>query len=121
MTKEIVEKEELYNFNQLRDLSAGNREFIKSLAAIFVIASPVDSAAILNATKSGDWDTASNMAHKLKSTIDNMNISSIKGDVRTIEMDAKYKTNITALPELALKVDRVINEVAEQVRNEFGL
>lgn len=96
-------------------------DFIKSLAAIFVNASPYDSGAMVAASENGDWQTVSKLAHKLKSTVDGMNIFSIKGDIRTLEMDAKHKTNTAALPHLAVKVDSVINEVAKQVKKEFEL
>ena len=120
MIKEIVERKELYNFDQLQEMSSGNMDFIRSLALIFIKVAAEDSAAMVKAAKSGDWLTVSKMAHKLKSTVDGMNIFSIKKDIRTLEMDAKHKTNTSALPQLAQKVDRVIHEVAKQVRREFG-
>ena len=96
-------------------------EFIKSLAAIFIKTSPYDSGEMLEATNTGDWQKVSKYAHKLKSTVDSMNIVSIKSDIRILELDAKHKTNTEALPQLAIKVDHVINEVAKQVKRKFGV
>lgn len=121
MIKEPVSIKCLYNFDKLRDLVAGNDDFILSLVLIFLKTTPVDSAEMLKASQTGDWQKVSKLAHKIKSTVNGMSISSIKNDILTLEMDAKNKTNIAALPQLALMVDKVINEVVLQVKEEFNL
>ena len=121
MIIEAIEKRGLYNFDQLNEIAAGNMDFIKSLAAIFIKTSPYDSGEMLEATNTGDWQKVSKYAHKLKSTVDSMNIVSIKSDIRILETDAKSKKNTGSLGQLASKVDRVINEVAEQVKMDFDL
>ena len=121
MIKEPVQKECLYNLDKMREMAVGNDDFILSLVVIFLKVSPADSAEMLKASQTGDWQKVSKLAHKMKSTVNGMCISSIKNDILTLEMDAKNKTNPTDLPRLALKVDKVINEVAIQVRAEFNL
>jgi len=122
MIEEVaVETEELYNFDQLHEIASGNPDFIKSLASIFLQTVPGDAALIVAASKAGDWQTVSKLAHKLKSTIDSMNIYSLKTKIRTLEMDAKNKINTAGLSVLAENVLETINQVAGQVRTDFAI
>lgn len=116
-----IDVDELYDFKQLEEIAAGNPEFIKALAKIYLNTIPHDSAAMVAATRTGDWSMVSKLAHKLKSTIDSMNITSVRSDIRTLEMDAKNKTNLKVLGDIAKKVDNVINLVAMQIRIDFSL
>src|SRR4051812_24442617 len=100
----VIEAEELYNFKQLEEIAVGNPEFIRSLAKIFLNTIPSDSAALVAASQTGDWSMVSKLAHKLKSTIDSMNMDCLRSDIRTLEMDAKNKINTSSLIKLALKV-----------------
>ncbi len=116
-----IEAEELYNFKQLEEIAAGNMDFVRALAKIYLNTIPLDSAAMVAATRAGDWAMASKLAHKLKSTVDTMNMTSIRSDIRTIELDAEKKINTQTLEKLAVKVDYVINLVAKEVRRDFAL
>ncbi len=116
-----VDKEKLYNFNQLKEIYPDNDGFLKHFAGIFLKITPSDCSEMLSTMEAGDWQMVSKYAHKIKSTIDSMNMTSIKTDIRTIELDAKSKTNIANLRRLGLKVEKVISEVALQVKDDFNL
>ena len=121
MTKQAVRPNALYNFDQLKDVAANNPDFLKSLASIFLETTPADCAEMVKATETCDWQKVSKYAHKMKSTIDNLNMLSIKTDIRTLETDARNKTNTASLVPLVAKVDRIISEVAKSVKEEFDL
>ena len=121
MEASVETSENLYNLNQLQDLAVGNDDFLTALAQIYLDTIPVTSAEMVQATKSGEWDKASKLAHKLKSTIDSLNIHSIENDIRSIEVDAKNKVNTEVVKKLALKVDTIIKKVAEQIKKDFSL
>lgn len=121
MQTDTLIAEPLYDLKQLEELAAGNRDFLSALAKIYLDTIPQASAELVEATKAGEWDTASKLAHKLKSTVDNLNMTTIQQDVRSIEWDAKNKANTEVLKSLALKVDSVINKVAEHLKEDFGL
>lgn len=118
-TENKVEK--LYNFDLLEELASGNKEFLVALAQIFLDTIPSTSHQLVEASKKGDWLQVSKLAHKLKSTIDTMNMEKIKYDIRTIEEDAKTKINLDLLSRLVVKVDEVIKSVAIMVKAEFNL
>lgn len=113
--------EQLYDLQQMEEIAAGNQEFLAALAKIYVDTIPATSTELVEATQAGEWDKASKLAHKLKSTIDSLNMHSIRNDIRSIEFDAKNKVNTDVLKTLALKVDKIIHEVAEDLKREFSL
>ena len=118
---ELQLTKKLYNLTQLRGMTGENEEFIVMLAGIYLTTIPFNTAEMVQAAASGDWLMVSKLAHKIKPTIDSMNISSIKADIRTLESDGKDKVNLYKLEELVAKVDKVINEVAEQLKDEYDL
>ncbi len=130
MTKQIKKSEmeifmepaeKLYDLNQLEEIAAGNNDFLTALAQIYLNTIPDTSAEMVEATQAGEWAKASKLAHKLKSTIDSLNVHSIVKDIRSIEVDGKNKVNTENLKTLAIKVDTVINKVAEQIKRDFSL
>ena len=76
---------------------------------------------MIQASIKEDWIMVSKLAHKIKPTIDSMNIKCISSDIRKLELDAKNQVNTQSLEKIAVKVDTVINRVAEQLRYEFNL
>ncbi len=113
--------EKLYSLRQLEEIAAGSQEFIVSLSNIYISSIPGISRELVKASESGDWPMVSKLAHKLKSTIDSMDMISIQTDIRMIEADAKNKVNTEAIKKLAVKVDNVLNTVAEQLKEKFNL
>jgi HPt (histidine-containing phosphotransfer) domain-containing protein len=113
--------EKLYDFEQLEEIAAGDPDFLIALAQIFLDTIPGNSLELVKAAKSGDWSLVSKLAHKLKSTIDSMNMVSITNDVRTLEFDGKNKANTGGIVKLAEKVNVVIHQVAAQLKEEFAL
>ncbi len=113
--------EKLYDLKHLEEIVGGSTEFLTSLAGIYVTTIPLNSKQIVQATRAEDWTMVSKLAHKIKPTIDSMNIKSITSDIRTLESAAKNQVNTHTLGKIALKVDLVINTVAHQLKYEFDL
>jgi len=113
--------EKLYDLKKLKEVLGGNTEFLSSLAGIYVTTIPLNSKELIQASMEEDWLMVSKLAHKMKPTIESMNIKSISSDIRTLELDAKNRVNTHTLGRIALKVDMVINTVAQQLKYEFNL
>lgn len=111
----------LYDLKQLEEIAAGNTDFLAALAKIYLDTIPATSTEMVEATKTGEWDKASKLAHKLKSTIDSLNMHLIIKDIRAIEVDAKNRVNTETIKRLALNVDTVIKKVACQLKADFSL
>lgn len=115
----VIEK--LYDLRQLEDIAGENTEFLISLAGIYLTTIPTNSEQMVQATLAEDWLSVSKLAHKIKPTIDSMRIKSISSDIRVLENDAKNQVNTHTLGKIAVKVDNVINIVAQQLRYEYNL
>lgn len=119
---EVIETDsKLYDLVQLNEIANGNAEFMTSLAQIFLNTIPLNSQQLHDAALAGDWLTVSKLAHKLKSTVDSLNIVSLQKEIRILEMDGKNKTNTDNLLKLSYKVKEVILMVAAQLKEEFSL
>jgi CheY-like chemotaxis protein len=118
---EEAQIEKLYDLKQVEELAAGNKDFILTLINIFLEATPQDSAGLVEACECKNWDKVSKLAHKLKSTVDMLNMTSIKTDIRTIELDAKKEINLDNIRRLVQKVDKIIQTTAQQLKEEFSL
>ncbi len=110
-----------YNLSQVYELVQHNEEFVISLVQIFIDTIPDLSNELLIETNNSNWDKAFKLAHKLKSTIDTMQIASIKEDIRVIELNGKNETETEKIPPLARKIKSVIDEVTIQLKEEFNL
>lgn len=111
----------LYDLSLVNDLAEGNQDFIKSLVQIFIDTIPVNSKEMLAAIDKEEWEAAGKLAHKLKSTIDTMQIVSIKEDIRFVELNGKNKTNTNEIAVVAKKVDAIITETTAQLKLAFDI
>jgi len=118
----LIENEKhLFDFKQMEQVAAGSDEFLAAMSQVYLDTIPDVSNQLVQATNSGKWPVASKLAHRLKSTIDSLNMHSIKSDIRAIEIDSKNQVNAEAVRLLALKVDEVITAVANQLKVDFDL
>jgi hypothetical protein len=113
--------EKLYDMRQVEEIASGNQDFILTLVNIFLETIPANCSEMLEASKTSQWDKVSKLAHKVKSTIDTMEIVSIRTDIRTIEHDAKKEINLENIKRLVIKVNEVIQNTAQQLKQEFSL
>jgi HPt (histidine-containing phosphotransfer) domain-containing protein len=105
---------ELYNFEQLEKLSGGNKKFITEIVTVFFTEVPKQLEEIKSALKKNDLINVSRLAHKLKPSIDLLNINSISKEIRTIEKLAK-ENNSNFSNELE-KVNTVLSEVISEIK-----
>ena len=109
----------LYNLSMVEAISGGDKSFTKRMLQLFLDTVPATLADIKSATEKSEWMLLTKYAHKLKSTIDSMNISAIKDDIRAIESKGKKGEDVVAIPSLVEKVLAVMKEVIEQVKKEI--
>jgi HPt (histidine-containing phosphotransfer) domain-containing protein len=117
----IEGQKHLFDLKQMDEVAAGSPEFLAAMSQVYLDTIPVISDQLVQATKAGEWPVASKLAHRLKSTIDSLNMHSIKSDIRAIEIDSKNKVNTECIKMLAVKVDKVITAVANQLKIDFNL
>ena len=110
----------LYDLSMVQSVSGGDEGFIKKMVALFIETVPQNMDELVKATQTENWDQVGKTAHKLKSTVDSMGIKSIRQEIRTVEANAKQKTQVEQIPALVEKIGSVINECIVQLQAEIA-
>jgi len=108
----------LYDLTMLSTLSNGDSAFIREVVMLFLEAAPEDLAGLNEAVDLRDWNAVSRMAHKMKSSIDNLGIASLAEPVRLLEHEAAAGSSIQA-EALREQMNDIMNRVFEQLRERY--
>jgi CheY-like chemotaxis protein len=111
--------EPMYDFKLVEEIAGGDQEFVKRMMGMFVDTVPGLLSDLQFNIDHANWDKASKIAHRMKSTIDSMNIKAIKGEIRQIEVNGKQQLNLEAMPALAQRVSSVLTECIESVKKNM--
>jgi len=111
----------LYDLSMVRSVSGGDEVFIKKMVQLFIDTVPPGLTDLKNALAAAEWQKIGKIAHKLKSTIDSVGISSLHADIRAIESSGKHEKDTDSLPPLVDKVTTVIDKCIGQLKHDFAL
>jgi PAS domain S-box-containing protein len=121
---EIVEKpaeqagSALFDLSKLRGIANGNVAFVKKMIQLFMDQTPPSVAAMEAAYQANDFESVSKIAHRIKPSIDNMGIVSLKNDIREIELQAVEYQQSERLFKLIDHVKKVIEMVVDNLKDE---
>jgi PAS domain S-box-containing protein len=110
----------LYDLSNLEKLSKGNQVFINKMIAIFINLSQESSQKIRDGFKSGNYDVMKAAAHKIKPSIDQMGITTLKDVVREIEKFDVSPENLHVLNDKVEYLHRVLTKVNNQLEKRIG-
>jgi HPt (histidine-containing phosphotransfer) domain-containing protein len=110
----------LYDLSVIEMMGDNDSSFINTLLQIFIESIPQDLEALNHAHQKKNWEQVSFMAHKMKSTIDNLSVESLKINIRTLE----GKNLIQTLSEQEIdthiaEVNTILNQVLEGLKEQF--
>ncbi len=111
----------LYDLSLVEAISGGDERFIESMLILFLETVPVSVTQIDEACNAGNWELTSKLAHKIKSTIDSMNISSLKEVIRKIESDGKKGEDLGSIPMNVDLVKKIMGECVDAVKRDYSL
>jgi len=111
----------LYDLTLVKAISGGDNVFVKNMILLFLETVPGILDQMQNSCQAKDWELTSKLAHKLKSTIDSMNIYQLQDLIRKIESDGKKKENIDHLPAAVRLLQKGMNDCIKQVKNDFDI
>lgn len=80
----------------------GDTAFMKELVDTFLEFAPIDTRELADYAKEQNWEEASKKAHKLKSSIRTIGVTSLFDNILSIELDAK---NVTHTDTLIQRID----------------
>jgi CheY-like chemotaxis protein len=110
------EELELYNLNKLFDIAKGNKQFVSKMISLFIEQTPVIITELHMAYKQSDYERLRYVVQRLKPTIDNLNIVSLKNQIQKIELYSLDKKNNNELTSTIRNVDTVIRKVIKSLQ-----
>ena len=109
----------LYNLEKLYTIENRDTDFIKEVVSLFLKTIPQLSRDLVKAAKEKKWDDVYFLAHKMKATIDLLNIESLQKEIRVVEQNAKSKNHLECIFDKANFIDSTILQCAEEIKKDF--
>jgi len=108
------EQEPLYNLASLEEISRGDKDFIDKMLSMFIDVSLKAIDEFDEALRVKNYQQISKTAHRIKPSIDNMGIVSLKDKIRALEkypIDGDEKERIKLIEEVQFTLKRVCKEL----------
>ena len=115
----MLNNEPLYDLSQLIAISRGNELFVKKMVDIFCDQTPVLLNGMEEAYHSNDLERMGEIAHKMKPSIDNLNITLLKQVIRDIEHAGKEKAAGQDLTETFAQIRTIVTRIVESLRKDY--
>ena len=109
-------KAELYNLTKLYAIAKGKDSFVNKMIELFIEHVPPSVNEISNAYKEKDFEKIKSVAHRLRPSIDNMGIESLKNEIQEIEKLADGNQPSEHLNKLISKMEEVVSQVVIQLK-----
>ncbi len=114
-----IPAEPLYDLETIKAFSRGNEAFIQEMVNLFCEQTPLQIEEMKNSFYANDLQQMGAIAHKIKPSLDNFNISLLKQDIRTIEEAGKDNMAFSGLSELLEKTRNTVSKVISQMKQDF--
>jgi PAS domain S-box-containing protein len=115
----VINNDLLFDLTNLNTISGGNEVFIKKMLAIFCEQTPQMMQEMQQAFTANELEKMGALAHKIKPSIDNLAIYSLKQVIRDIEAVGKGKLSLANLPEMLQLCNDVVIKVIAQMHNIY--
>lgn len=120
--KGIVEKPQqqpLYDLAELNLISKGNADFVKKMCLIFCQQTPQILCQLEKAYAEGDHQLMGMVAHKIKPSVRNLKINTLKEVVANIEKIGRGELSIDHAGELIRTCSETLNQVVLDMEKRF--
>ena len=111
----------LYDLTALKNIGRNDMGFIAKMVQLFIDETPPATHKIKEAYEAGDFVTVKYLAHRIKPSITNMGINTIKHEILQIELQAEKATKTAELENNINKVYNVIDAVVARLKKEYNL
>jgi PAS domain S-box-containing protein len=110
-----------YDISEIKTISRGNDEFVKKMLKMFIEQAPAHISEMKSKFIANEFIGVGEIAHRIKPTIDNMGIASLKTTIREIEKIGKSGQDNGSLPMLMEKVEMDISSAINAIKNDYQL
>lgn len=108
-----------YSLHKLNAIAKGDEAFITKMLQLFLETTPELLQQLLQAFDNNQWEELNAAAHKLKPTIQTMDIKAIEADVKQLEKLALGNPNPTIIKPLLHKIITVLEQTMVQVKKDL--
>lgn len=115
-----VVKKPLFTLAHLEKISNGNQVFLASMVNIFIEYMPVYVRDIRSAIVTQNCDLLKHSVHKIKPTIYDMEINSLKEVIKELTLLANTHKCTPKIHELVNLLDQTVSDIANQLKREFS-
>ncbi|HRN55933.1 MAG TPA: response regulator [Agriterribacter sp.] len=115
-TNHVRPSSALYDLSFLEEVSKGNRHIMEQMIHVFTEQAPAAVHQLKEAYQNHNFHEMYAIAHRIKPDIDNLNIVSLKDDIRQIEVFAQQKQNGAVLKNLIINLDDTISQVVRELK-----
>ena len=116
---EPIDNKKLYDLTSLKEISRGNEAFVKKMLQVFIEQVPAILLEINNSFEQSNFLAIKKAAHRIKPSIDNLGISSLKPMVRQIETLALENKHSEELTRLLQQFNEYLKKVQSALKKEF--
>lgn len=113
-----AKEESLYDLSKLWDISRGKHAFVEKMVNIFITETGNAAKEMREAFEKNDVEKIGSLAHKIKPSLYNLNINSIREDILQLELYGKNGGPAGDIKALVEKVIAVLTAVIEQMKND---
>ena len=111
---------DLYDLSFLKQMLDDNEEELKTMVKMFVELSPQTFKEIQEAANNGNWVSAGDLAHKLKSSLRIMGLNDLAKTALVIETEGRNNRNFSEIKNKIKELDESLSAVVEAMRADFG-
>ena len=112
-------EEKIYDLSMVNVIGKNNPAFVKTMVKLFLDTIPLDLRKLQDAAAADDWEKVGFTAHKMKSTIDSMGISTISNTIRKLELKGEIKETKESILSMINEVSTMLGKVIQQMCNDF--
>ena len=116
-SNQVIQSENnfLYNLDKLKAMSRGNNDFVLKMISLFISQTNLSIEQFSTALSNYNYIEVSNIAHKIKPSIDNMGITLMTDNIRELEKVALEATDIARIDWLVNYAIRILKETNSQL------
>lgn len=116
----VTEKvDDKLNLDFMDSLAGDNDTLKKKLLDLVLEETPEELVTLKAAIETKDWDRVRSVAHKMKSTFSYLGLKKILEVIKTIEIEAKEKTDTELIPNQFASIESSILENLDLLRNNI--
>jgi len=116
----VVSKNTLYNLSKLQSIAKGNQAFIDKMTNLFIEQGPASVKEMKAAFALNDFSKVGAIAHRMKPSIDNMGIVSLKEVIRSVEKNAADQLTAAEIKDVINNIEDVINKVVVDLKSKMA-